>query len=205
VCLRCAPRATRWMAAQRLSGMAAQRLSGMATGSCSGSVVAPASARSLVVSRWFKCPTPWMDLPTSSNASCATVNRPSAEARLLHHRPTEQGPRTPRQRSVYRVQTLERCVAGSPRSPVCAIVCLSYPAPVLCFSYTRAQRSVSRAERRRQEHPRPEPRTARARKRKVRLLLHRQRRARRPLEARVPSGGRAAHETVYDSRRFGPR
>ena len=63
----------------------------------------------------------------------ATVNRPNAEVRLLHHRPTEQGPRTPRQRSVYRVQNLERCVAGGPRSPVCATVCLSYPAPVLCF------------------------------------------------------------------------
>jgi len=56
-----------------------------------------------------------------------------------HHRPTEQGPRTPRQRPVYRVQTLERCVTGSPRSPVCGTVCPSYPAPVHCFSYTPAR------------------------------------------------------------------
>jgi len=71
-----------------------------------------------------------------SGAREPTVNRPKAEVRRLHHRPNEQGPRTPRQRPIYRVQTLERCVAGSPRSPVRATVCLSYPAPVLCFSYT---------------------------------------------------------------------
>jgi len=58
-----------------------------------------------------------------SAAREATVNRPGAEVRLLHHRPTEQGPSTSRQRPFYRVQTLERCAAGSPRSPVCATVC----------------------------------------------------------------------------------
>ena len=73
-----------------------------------------------------------------SAAREATVNRPNAEVRLLHHRPTEQGPRAPRQRPAYRVQTRESCVAGSPCSPVCATVCPSYPAPVLCFSYTHS-------------------------------------------------------------------
>ena len=79
-----------------------------------------------------------------SAAREATANRPNAEVRLPHDRPAEARPRTPRQRPVYRVQTLERCVARSPRSPVCATVCPSYPAPVPCFSYTlRTSRLLS--------------------------------------------------------------
>ena len=70
-------------------------------------------------------------------------------------------------------------------------------APLARLHRAWRERPSSRTERRRHEHPRPEPRSARARDRKVRLLLHRQRGARRPPQARVASGCRAAHEALH--------